>query len=178
MLAFSSLKNKKLPLYFQQPGDNMLQALHGHPGNTNLPVLCWPSAGDCKEKKLILQGHFKVRVPWVLIYVKFTTFASVPCSCYIWLTDNDTIVLKNVISLSFVHYLCWCILRWVSFLKSASVWKCLFRLTEEKSNIWISNLYLQTLHQYFFNCSKTAHVNEVTKQPPNCFCYYTYNSIT
>lgn len=68
---------RKLPLYFQQPDDNMLQALHGHPGNTILPVLYWPSAADCKNKKWILQGHFKVGVPWVLIYVKFITF----CFC-------------------------------------------------------------------------------------------------
>lgn len=155
----------------------MLQALHGHPGNTILPVLYWPCAGACKNKTWIMQGHLKVGVLWFLIYVQVNTFASVPKIFYIWPPDNDTTSFQNAINLSFIYHLCWCIFRWVSFPKFTSVWRCLFRLTEKNPNIWIFILYLWTLHKYLSNCSKIAHVNKVTTQPLSYFCYYTYNLV-
>lgn len=85
--------------------------------------------------------------------------------------------VKNVAGLSWIH-LCWCTFRWVSFTKSTPALKCLFRLREERSTVWIFILYLGILHKYHSNYSKTVHVNEVATQAPNCFCYYTYSMTT
>lgn len=94
---------------------------------------------------------------------------------YIWLTYKDTTHSQKCswfeLNSPILVHIYW----WVSFTKSTPALKCLFRLSEERSTVWIFILYPGRLHKYHSNYSKTVHVNEVATQAPNCFCYYTYS---